>query len=49
MKQHFINFAHKPKYVALISLVIAGAIGVYGYIKINTPVSVDTGTPVTEA
>jgi HlyD family secretion protein len=48
MKQHFINFAHKPKYVALISLVIAGAIGVYGYIKINTPVSVDTGTPVTE-
>ncbi len=35
MKKYFISFIHQPKKVASVSLIIAIAIGVFGYIKIN--------------
>ncbi len=38
MKQHIISLPHHPKKVIIISLIIALAIGVFGYIKINKKV-----------
>ncbi len=35
MKQHIISLPHHPKRVIIISLVVALALGIFGYIKIN--------------
>ncbi len=35
MKQHIISLPHHPKRVIVISLIVATAIGIFGYIKIN--------------
>ena len=35
MKQHIISLPHHPKRVIIISLIIAAAIGTFGYIEIN--------------
>lgn len=38
MKQHIISLPHHPKRVIVISLIIAIAIGIFGYLKINQKV-----------
>jgi multidrug efflux pump subunit AcrA (membrane-fusion protein) len=43
MKQHIISLPHHPKRVIIISLIIAGAIGVFGYLKINQKVITPDG------
>lgn len=35
MKQHIVSLPHHPKRVIIISLIVAGALGVFGYVKIN--------------